>query len=241
MKQLLRSVLSERMLAECWDGEVPPYEESLDAAVRLLSRKLHGDISDFTAAVKRWGQNRIRIDGTLSDSGSPKNYYIEVVWLPKSRTFRGTAESGNIRPPPPPKSVEQFVADLNAIVDEKSLILEGQIFQALEGVDETSEELSRARPAILHLFERFPDDESPWHQRLIDILERGDQHDDLLLQSIRRAPSVSAVHAAFRIAYDATTEGRSRWLKELEDIAQSAEVSKWVSDAAKDRLNSLRA
>jgi hypothetical protein len=237
MRSLLQSEITERDFTECWNGDAPPYHEFLDAAVERLSSQVSGDVTTFSAAIKRWGSNRVRIDGSLKENGCDKTYYVEVVWLPASRSYRGSASVWNTPPIPDPKSIQQFIVDLDAIVDEEAVILEGQIFQALQGVDEASEDLAGAFPAILRLFERFPDVESGMHDHLIHILDQGARCEGLLLDSIRRAPSIPAVQAAYGLLQSATTEERrSEWLKEIQRISMTSEISQWVADAARRLL-----
>jgi hypothetical protein len=233
MKRLLQTEITERDFTECWSGDAPPHSEFLDAAAERLSSQVSGDVSAFSAAIKPWGSNRVRIDGSLNAGGCDKTYYIEVVWLPTSSSYRGVASVRDTLPTPEPKSIEQFIADLDAIVGEEEVILEGQIFQALEGIDEASEGLHRAYPAIFRLLERFPEEESGMHNHLIDILEQGGRYEGQLLESIRRVPSIPAVQAAYGLLRTASTEDmRSEWLKEIQRIASTSGTSQWVADTA---------
>jgi hypothetical protein len=237
VRELLESEISEAAFSECWGGEAPPYQGFLDAAAERLAASVSGEVSEFSAEIKPWGDNRVRIDGEFKEDGGSKAFYAQLVWLPSSGSFRGSVSIRVPLPPAAPKSIEQFISALDAIVDENEVILEGQIFLAVRGIDETSEEIPKASPAIIRLFERFPNDDSSMHWFLMDLLEKDSSHEALLLESVRRKPSVPALRAIQGVLYGATSEGdRSRWLNELKRVAGAEGVPQTIAAFAENLL-----
>ncbi|HEY1123720.1 MAG TPA: hypothetical protein VGE67_19035 [Haloferula sp.] len=238
VRELLESEISEAAFGECWNGDVPPYQDFIDAAAERFSSGVSGQVSELSAVIRSDGNNRVRIDGTFKEDGCDREFYAHLVWLPSFGLYRGKISIWVPLPPAAPKSIEQFIADLDAIVDENELILEGHIFQALRGVDETAGEISKASPAIIRLFERFPNDDSSMHWYLMDLLEKDSSHEALLFESVRRKPNVPALRAIQGVLYGARSDGdRSRWLSELKRVAAAENVPQTIVAFAEDLLS----
>lgn len=237
MRQLLETQISEQAFKNCWNNEAPPYPDFLDAVAQRLSAMVSDEIEELSTTIKAWGDNRVRIDGHLRDKGIVKTFNVEVVWLSASGTYRGTASVRDTPPEPAPKSVDQFILELDAILNDEQIIFDGQVFNAMKGIDEESEAIRVAYPAIFRLFERFPDEGfgSPGH--LVHLMEERGQYEHLLMESMRRSPSIPAIYMAYGMARSASTEeAQSHWWSELSRIARSPAISKGVVDYTVDLL-----
>jgi hypothetical protein len=91
MRDQLATQISEEMFAQCWGTDLPPYNAFLDAAAASLSVKAPPGICHLSSAVRLNGQNRIRLDGAMTTAEGDKAFFVELVWLPTSKSFRGKA------------------------------------------------------------------------------------------------------------------------------------------------------
>jgi hypothetical protein len=238
MRELLQSQISERAFAECWTDTTPPYDAFLDAADERLSAQIEAPVTQFTGAIRSWGHNRVRIDGDLRDAGGDKTYYLELVWLPRFDSYRGNANVRDSIPLPEPKTVDQFIADLDAIENDDEIIFEGQVYQAAEGVDESDPNLQKAFPAIFRLFERFPEEDFGAPGILVHLMETRGGYDSLLTASLKRIPSIPAVTMVNRILNSPlTADQRGEWLQVLQAVAESDSCVPEVRDCADEFLN----
>jgi hypothetical protein len=140
-------------------------------------------------------------------------------------------------PKPQDKTVDDFIAALDAIRDESQTIFVGQVFNAMEGLDENDAEISRAYPAIFRLFERFPEEDfgNPGHLVHLLVMRRG--HESLLAESLRRTPSIPALELAYELAINSPTPSeRASWLEEVRRIAACVAAPQPVREHAKGLL-----
>jgi len=237
MRELLESQIPERVFADSWNGVPPPYQQFLAAASDRLAMQVSGPVSRFAASIRSSGENRVRIDGELTVPEGDKTYYVEMVWLPSSGTYRGTARAWDTPPEPRPKSVDQFIAALDAIVDEQELIFEGQAWEAAQGVDERATDLTGAFPAVFRLFERFPDEDFGCPGPLVHLMVARGGYKDLLLASITRAPSITVVTMVNRLLNSQLPRAeRSLWIQALRNAAHSPTAIEDVKSCARDLL-----
>ncbi len=237
VRELLKHKVSEQAFAECWPNQAPPFDLFLEVASEKLSGEVTPPIAGFTASVRSYGENRIRIDGQLSDSSGNKTYYLELVWLPRLQSFRGNAKVYNTIPAPKPKSIEQFIAALDAIADDDELEFEGQVYAVVEGLDESDENLKCAFTAIFDLFERLPEEDFGTPGALVHLLEARGGYKDLLKDSIHRRPSIPTVTMVNRLLNSSlTTDERDGWLDSLLEIVGSSSSADSVKDLAKHYL-----
>lgn len=238
MRELLKSQIPERIFAECWTDTTPPYAAFLDAADERLSAQIDAPVTQFTGAIRSWGGNRVRIDGDLRDAGGDKTYYLELVWLPRSSSYRGNANVRDSIPRPESKTVDQFIAALDAIENDNEIIFEGQVYQAAEGVDEADPNLQQAFPAIFRLFERFPEEDFGAPGILVHLMEARGGYDSLLTASLQRLPSIPAVTMVNRILNSPlSTDQRGEWLQLLQAVADSDSCVAEVREYAEEFLN----
>jgi hypothetical protein len=238
MRELLKSQISEHAFAECWTGTTPPYDAFLDLAGERLSAQIVAPVTQFTGAIRSWGDNRVRIDGDLRDAGGDKTYYLELVWLPRSNSYRGNANVRDSIPPPEPKTVDQFIAALDAIQNDEEIIFEGQVYQAAAGVDEADPNLHQAFPAFFRLFERFPEEDFGAPGILVHLMEARDGYDGLLTESLKRIPSLPTVTMVNRILNSPlTADQRGEWLRILQAVSDSDSCVAAVRDYAEEFLN----
>lgn len=234
MQNVIQSGIPESEFRKCWD-DAPPYQEFIDAVAERIANQVTDEISSFTARIKSSGTNRVRIDGSFKTDGSDKDFYIEMVWMPSLKSYRGTASISDSEPEPPPKTVGQFIKELDRIVDEKDVIIEGQIFDALGGVDTESKGIKMAYAAMFRLFERFPEADTSMHGHLVQIFEEQGIDGKLLLDSINRAPSVTAIQLVHSlINFGISDQPQSRWLGTLYDVTKRSDVSEPVIEAANE-------
>lgn len=220
IRHQLESLLREDDYARCWTDSPPPYPTFLDAAAAQFAQQGTAEVDDLSASIRPWGRNRIRIDGKFRTSRGPMTYFVELVWLPRANMFRGHVSVYETPPEPEPKSVDQFIAALNAIVAEHDLILYGQAHLAAEGVDEKAVDLPRAYPAVFALFERFPEEDFGAPGVLVHMLEARGGFDAALRASLLRRPSIPAVTLAQRRMHAMRLQGeKETWLELLKIVA----------------------
>lgn len=235
MRELLQSHISEEVFNACWETTPPSFHGFLDAAAERLSvHACEGDAVGFRAAIRPWGRNRIRVDGEFrTRDGNSRTYYIEVVWLPASNSYRGQARVYNTPPEIEPKSVDQFIAALDSIIEEETMILAGQAFQAASGVDLKAKDLSCAYPAIFRLFERFQDEYFDSPEALMSLLVDGGGYEKELIKSLQRAPSLPGVTLVSYLMQAATSANeRQRWLSILREVGDSTSAPTSVKELA---------
>jgi hypothetical protein len=234
MKGILQSGIPESEFRKCWEN-IPPYQEFIDAVEERISNQISDEILSFTARIQSSGSNRVRIDGSFKTDRSDKDFYIEMVWMPSLKSYRGTASISDSEPEPPPKTVGQLIKELDRIINEKDVIIEGQIFNALEGVDTEAKGIKKAYAAIFRLFERFPEADTSMHGHLVQILEEQGIDEKLLLDSINRTPSVTAIQLVHSlIHFGISDQAQSRWLEILLGLTKRSDVSEPVIEAANE-------
>jgi hypothetical protein len=238
IRRLLLAQIPEESFLESWSGVPVAYQSFLDDAARRLAKHLPDQIEDLKAGIRSDGLQRIRLDGSaLSDSQS-LTFYAEIVWIPSSKTFRGNVSVRQTRPMPPEKTVDDFIATLDGIRDECETIFVGQVFNAMEGLDENDALISHAYPAIFRLFERFPEEDfgNPGHLVHLMLMRRG--HESLLAESLRRAPSIPALELAYELAINSPTPSeQASWLEEVRRVAACKATLKLVREHAESLLN----
>ena len=237
MRHFLKSQVSEAAFAECLPADPPPYQEFLDAACERLSTKVSTRIDHLSGSIRPWGRNRVRIDGALKTTEGVKIYYVELVWLPSSNSYRGNASVWDTPPEPEPKSIDQFIAALNGIVNEDEIIFSAQAYNAAEGVDENSEDLPRAFPAMFSLFERFLDEDFGNPGILVHMMEARGGYEDELVKSLQRKPSIPAVTLVNRLLNSSLPQAdRERWMHVLSKVANSDTADEAAKDYAREFL-----
>lgn len=225
------------MFNACWEITPPSFQAFLDVATERLSvHALEIEVTQFSAAIRPWGRNRVRVDGEFrTREERPQTYYIEVVWLPSSNSYRGQASVHNTPPEIEPKSVDQFIAALDAIIDEKTMILAGQAFQAVNGVDLKAKDLSRAYPGIFSLFERFPDETFDSPETLISLMVEVGGYEEELIKSLQRVPNLPGVTLVSHLLQSAPATGeRQRWISLLREVADSSSAHESVKKLARE-------
>lgn len=240
MRDDLKQILDDAKYQECWDQPTPPYELFLDIVSQRLEAKSESSAKIQSVSMKRDGRNRVRVDGTISCNGANEAFYVEVVWLPTLGNFRASANVRAVIKPPAPKSVSEFIDDLDSIVDEQKVIFVGQVFNALEGVDCHTPDIRAAFPAIFRLFERLPDEDfgNPGH--LVHLLLQLGGFEEHLRDSLQRTPSILACYLAYCLATsdDLAEHDRLQWLFEIQRIAAAESISTAASRFARELLRS---
>ncbi len=224
MREFIESQVSPPAFAACWPDTAPPYGGFLDTACDKLSGKISLPVTKFTCSLRACGDQRIRLDGKFTDAHGDKAFYLELVWLPRFRSYRGDVNVWNSLPPPAPKSVAQFIAALAAITeDDDEMVFEGQVYDAVGGVDQAVADIDRAFPAIFDLFERFPEGDFGNPGPLVHLLEARGGYHDLLADSLHRHPSIPAVTMVNRLLNSPLpTDERTRWLNTLQAVSSSS-------------------
>lgn len=237
MRNFLQSQISEETFNACWETTAPPFQGFLDATAARLSEKANEEeIAQFSAAIQPDGRNRVRIDGEFKTrTGNTQSYYIEIVRLPSSNSYRSKASFRDTLPEIEPKSVDQFIAALDAIVEEKTMILSGQAFQAVLGVDSKAKELPRAFPAIFRLFERFPDEYFDSPETLMSLMVEVGGYEEELIKSLQRVPSLPGVALVSHLLQSAPSAGeRQQWISLLQDVSESSPAHASVKKMARE-------
>lgn len=237
MQKLLESQITSSAFSDCWDASSPPYELFVEELAQKLSKDLEWSIQELSASIRSWGENRVRVDGDFTTDEGSKTFYAEFVWLPSLGAYRGKAEIRDSIPEPSPKSIDQFIAAIDAIQDEGEVTFEGQVFQATEGVDESSEGLPVSYASVFALFERFPGEDFGNPGPLVHMLEARGGYENELAISLARKPSIPAVTLVNRILNgELPNVDRAHWISVLHDVATSDTAEADVKDLAQELL-----
>ncbi|QDV81028.1 hypothetical protein [Botrimarina mediterranea] len=237
MQKLIESQITTSAFTDCWDANSPPYELFLTELAQKLSKDLAGSIQELSASIRPWGENRVRVDGDFTTDEGSKTFYAEFVWLSSLGAYRGKAEVRDKIPEPSPKSIDQFISAIDAIQDEDESTFEGQVFEATEGVDETSEDLPLSYASVFALFERFPGEDFGNPGPLVHMLEGRGGYENELANSLERKPSVPAVTLVNRILNgELPNVDRAHWMTALHDAATSDTAVAEVKDLAQELL-----
>lgn len=237
LRNLLQAQISEKAFTDSWSGTAPSYTSFLDDAASRLARHVSGSLADFSVLIRADGNQRVRMDGSFATESQSLAFYAEMVWLPLSNTFRGNVSVSEAMPTPPKKTVGEFIEALDNIRDESEAIFVGQVFNAMEGLDENDAGIAKSYPAIFRLFERLPEEDfgNPGH--LVHLILARRRHESLLAKSLRRVPSIPALELAYELATGLQTPSkRARWIKEIRRVAACADVSLMVRERARGLL-----
>jgi len=237
----LRSQIRESAFLAIWEDTAPPYEVFLQEAADRLSKQVPQPVEEMSASIRSGGKNRGRIDGQLKTWSGEKNFYVELVWMPTYQSFRGEASVRDKLPEPEEKSIDGFIAALDAITEENDIILAARAYYAADGVDLESSELRRAFPAFFALFERFPYEDFEGPELLLNLLAEHGGYEGMLIESLTRTPSVAAVNLVEKLFYRSDPpEDPDFWIAALENIVQSEDVIEEVRENARRVLEMLQ-
>ena len=149
----LREAVTGEAFAGLWPDEVPPFDAFMEFLGGLLGRDLPADVANLRVELKRTDRWRIRVDGACDSAGGPLLFYAEVVWLPTGRMYRGTGAVRKAPEEPPPKAIVEFIEAIEAISEDRDLIVSSQAYEASRGFHPQPGELRRAFPAIFQVLE----------------------------------------------------------------------------------------
>jgi len=177
----------------------------------------------------------VRVDGDIIEGEGSKTFYAELVWLPSLGSYRGIAQAWSPSPEPEPKSIDEFIASINAIADDETETFEGLILDAAEGIDGVSKDLPLAYSAVFSLFERFPQEDFGNPGVLVFLLEKRGEYKRELNRSLSRKPSIPAVTLVGRLLRgDLTGDERAAWIASLREVASSNAADIEVRELARE-------
>lgn len=240
VRDAMEREISEASFVALWDQHpLPPYEMFIDFVTDRITPQVSAEeVCHIQASIRSEGPGRARIDGCLGQREHTKEFYVEVVWLPKLERYRGQISVWEKSPEPKHKTIEQFTACLDAILHEDKITLEGQIFDAAEGVDTSDEGFAKSYDAIFRLFERFPEEMLGAPCILARMVVARGGHESELGRSLDRKPSVNALMMVDWLLSDASLslEQRDRWMRRLQSVAESTEADEVVREEAREYI-----
>ncbi|MEZ4847298.1 MAG: hypothetical protein R3B93_01420 [Bacteroidia bacterium] len=106
LQQNLRNMVSEKDYRDCWkEGEAPPFNSFFYILVDRLLKILPEKISDLNVSIQRSDEGRISVRGSFYTSTTHMKIWGQIIWLPKSRKFRGKLGTSEV------KEVEEELKD----------------------------------------------------------------------------------------------------------------------------------
>jgi hypothetical protein len=212
----IRNAIDATEFEESWSGERPPFDKFVTIATKRLKSALPDGVSDLDITIAPYGKNRVRIDGSCNTSVGPHTFYAEIVWLPNSKTFRGTADAWESIPPPTPKTIDEFIAALDVEPATPDADPHDIAMDVAEGVDEQSPDLPRAYRSIFALFERVPGEDFGTPGDLVRLMFSRGEYEAELRASLARCPTFPALMMAHYLVHKSATQGdKEAWLEEI--------------------------
>jgi hypothetical protein len=90
MLDLLRECITKDAFDACW-AVPPPYDSFIVVVAEKISDSSDDQVTAITCSARSNGDNRIRLDGVVVTSTVSHSVYVNIVWMPKTKNFRGTA------------------------------------------------------------------------------------------------------------------------------------------------------